>query len=149
MKLRVYLDTSVFSAYYDNRLADRKRETELFWEKLNLFEVSTSETGKEELSQTPNAEQRSKLLQLLGPVTIIPITQEMKELAQNYLDAGIFTSTMFNDALHVAAAVMTRQDVLLSWNFKHLVNRRRRAIISQLNISKGLPTIEIVAPPEI
>ena len=54
-----------------------------------------------------------------------------------------------NDALHVAAAVLTRQDVLLSWNFKHLVNRRRRAQINEENISLGLPTIEIVAPPEI
>ena len=56
---------------------------------------------------------------------------------------------MLNDAIHVAAAVMTRQDVLLSWNFKHLVNRRRRGMVNQVNISKGLPTIEIVAPPEI
>ena len=49
----------------------------------------------------------------------------------------------------MAAAVLTRQDVLLSWNFKHLVNRRRRAQINEENISLGLPTIEIVAPPEI
>lgn len=73
----------------------------------------------------------------------------MKDLAQNYLDTGILTPTMRNDALHVAAAVLNRQDVLLSWNFKHLVNRRRRAIINQLNISQGLPMIEIVAPPEV
>jgi hypothetical protein len=56
---------------------------------------------------------------------------------------------MFNDALHVAAAVLTRQDVLLSWNFKHLVNRRRRAKVNDVNVSQGLPMIEIVAPPEI
>jgi len=56
---------------------------------------------------------------------------------------------MYNDALHVAAAVLTRQDVLLSWNFKHLVNRRRRARINEYNISVGLPAVEIVAPPEV
>ena len=55
---------------------------------------------------------------------------------------------MYNDALHVAGAVLTQQDVLLSWNFKHLVNRRR-AQINEGNISIGLRTIEIVAPPEI
>ena len=73
----------------------------------------------------------------------------MRNLAQDYLDAGIFTPTMQDDALHVAAAVLTRHDILLSWNFKHLVNRRRRAVINQLNITKGLPTVEIVAPPEV
>ena len=149
MKLRVCLDTSVLSAYYDMHHADRKAETEQFWKKLNMFEVSTSEVAKMEIFRTPNPELRSKMLKLLERVTLIPVTQEMRDLAQNYLDAHIFTSTMRNDALHVAAAVMTRQDVLLSWNFKHLVNRQRRALINQLNISKGLPMIEIVAPPEV
>ena len=73
----------------------------------------------------------------------------MRNLAASYVSAGTFTAAMYNDALHVAAAVLTRQDVLLSWNFKHLVNRRRRAQINEENISLGLPTIEIVAPPEI
>lgn len=74
---------------------------------------------------------------------------EMKNLAHSYIAAGVFTLTMFNDALHVAAAVLTRQDVLLSWNFKHLVNRRKRAKVNEVYISLGLPTIEILAPPEI
>ncbi len=149
MKLRVYLDTSVFSAYYDDRLIERKAETEQFWKKLNQFEVSTSEIAKEELAEMPSDDLRRKLLELLKQVSMIPVTEEMKSLAQDYVDAGIFTPTMQDDALHVAAAVLTRQDILLSWNFKHLVNRRRRAVINQLNISKGLPTVEIVAPPEI
>ena len=102
-----------------------------------------------EISRTANIALKSKLLTLLERVTLIPVTEEMKDVAQNYLDADIFTPTMRNDALHVAAAVMTRQDVLLSWNFKHLVNRQRRALINQLNISRGLPMIEIVAPPEV
>ncbi len=56
---------------------------------------------------------------------------------------------MLNDAVHVAAAVFTRHDILLSWNFKHMVNRIRRAKVNEVNISLGLPIIEILAPPEI
>jgi glycogen operon protein len=48
---------------------------------------------------------------------------------------------MYNHAVHVAAAVLTRQDVLVSWNFRHLVNRRRRAQVNEVNISLGLPMI--------
>ncbi len=73
----------------------------------------------------------------------------MTELAREYIAAGIFAPVTFNDALHVSAAVLTRQNVLLSWNFKHLVNRRRRAQVNQLNMSLDLPMIEILAPPEI
>lgn len=54
-----------------------------------------------------------------------------------------------NDVMHVAAAVLNRQDILLSWNFKHLVNRRRRARINDINIMLGFPTLEILAPPEV
>ncbi len=73
----------------------------------------------------------------------------MRQLSEQYVQAGVFTAIMMNDAVHVAAAVLTRQDILLSWNFKHLVNRVRRVKINQVNVAQGLPTIEIIAPPEI
>jgi len=102
-----------------------------------------------ELAQTPDPVQRAKLQNLLAGFVIYPVTEEMRELARSYINTGVFTPVMFNDALHVAAAVLTRQDILVSWNFRHLVNRRRRAKVNEVNISLGLPTIEIVAPPEI
>ncbi len=149
MKLRVYLDTSVFSALYDDRLTDRRGETEEFWERRGQFEIATSELAREELEQTPDPARRTILRQLVDGVTVHAISAEMRKLAANYVDTGTFTAVTYNDGLHVAAAVLTHQDVLLSWNFKHLVNRRRRAQINEGNISLGLPTIEIVAPPEI
>lgn len=149
VKLRLYLDTSVFCAYFDERVTDRQLETKEFWRKIGQFEVTTSELTSEEISQTPDPNLKDQYNQLLRGMEKYSITEEMRNLANEYISAGVFTPTMFNDSLHVAAAVLTRQDILLSWNFKHLVNRRRRAMINQLNISRGLPTIEIVAPPEI
>lgn len=149
MKLRIYLDTSVFSAYYDDRIPERQRETQEFWKGLAQFEIATSELAKEELSQAPEAGQRLKFQKLLEPFALLPITPEMQELARVYVDGGVFTAVMFNDALHVAAAVLSRQDVLVSWNFRHLVNRRRRAMVNEINILKTLPTIEICAPAEV
>jgi predicted nucleic acid-binding protein len=149
MKLRVYLDTSVFSAYYDDQVTDRRIQTEEFWTRRGQFELSTSDLAPQELERTPDAERRGKLKKLLDGFTIHSVTAEMRALAARYVGSGTFAGVMYNDALHVAAAVLTRQDVLLSWNFKHLVNRRRRAQVNQVNISLGLPAIEIVAPPEI
>jgi len=149
MKLRVYLDTSVFSAYHDGRMLERQRETQEFWPRLEEFLVSTSELARQELAQASDTALRPKLLQLLGHVTVHPITEEMTALARRYVGQGIFSPIMLNDAIHVAAAVVSDQDVLLSWNFRHLVNRRRRAEINALNASAGLRTIEILAPSEI
>lgn len=86
---------------------------------------------------------------LVDSITVHPVTDMMRSLAKSYIDSGVFTEVMYNDAVHVAAAVLTRQDVVLSWNFRHLVNRRRRAQINEVNISLGLATIDIVAPPEV
>jgi predicted nucleic acid-binding protein len=149
MKLRIYLDTSIFSAYYDDRAPDRRAQTEEFWARIAAFEVSTSELAREELQKTPDRDRRMKLLKLLDSLDVHSVTEEIKKLAQNYVKAGVFAPIMLNDAVHIAAAVITRQDILLSWNFKHMVNRTRRAKVNEVNISKGLPSIEIIAPPEI
>jgi hypothetical protein len=58
-------------------------------------------------------------------------------------------SSLTIDALHVAIAVAARQDILVRWNFRHLVNRRRRALVNEVNIVAGYPSIEILAPPEV
>ena len=149
MKLKIYLDTSVFSAYFDDRAQDRRAQIVEFWERIPAFDTCTSYLTREELEKTPNAERRKRLMGLLDVLTLHPITEEMRQLSERYVQAGVFTAIMVNDAVHVAAAVLTRQDLLLSWNFKHLVNRVRRAKINQVNVSQGLPTIEIIAPPEI
>lgn len=149
MKLRIYLDTSIFSAYYDDRAPDRRSQTEEFWARIAAFEASTSELTREELQKTPDRDRRTRLLKLLDMLALHPVTEEIERLAQNYVKAGVFTPVMLNDAVHIAAAVVTRQDILLSWNFKHMVNRTRRAKVNEVNISLGLPSIEIIAPPEI
>jgi hypothetical protein len=45
---------------------------------------------------------------------------------EGLLDRSVLPPSARDDALHVAIAVVSRQDILVSWNFRHLVNRRRR-----------------------
>ena len=149
MRLRVYADTSVFSAYFDDLAADRKALTREFWQNLATYECATSELGVEEVRQTADLQLRERMEALLAGFQIIPITAEMHDLAEKYLRVGAFTRTMYNDAVHVAAATLSRQDVLVSWNFKHLVNRRRRAMVGGVNATAGLPPIDILSPPEL
>ncbi|MCC7291089.1 MAG: PIN domain-containing protein [Phycisphaerales bacterium] len=149
MKLRIYLDTSVFSAYDDERMPDRRQQTHEFMTRRKSFELSSSELAERELSGTPDPTKRSRLLALLGGISLHPVSTSAIELARRYVEEEVFSPRDVNDALHVAVAVLTRQDVLVSWNFRHLVNRLRRAKVQQVNVSLGLPTVEIVAPPEV
>lgn len=146
---RIYLDTSVFSVLLDERTPERQAETRAFWNALPSFEASSSVLARTELERTRDPVRRAELLTLLERVLLHPITPEMLELAAAYVAAEIFAPVMLDDATHVAAAVLTRQDVLVSWNFRHLVNRRRRVMIQEVNVLRGLPGIEIVAPPEL
>jgi predicted nucleic acid-binding protein len=107
MKLKIYLDTSVFSAYFDDRSPDRKAQTEEFWERITAFEACTSELARQELEKTPNADRRKRLLRLLEGMTLHRVTADMRELSERYVKTGVFTPIMTNDAIHVAAAVLT------------------------------------------
>ena len=149
MKLKLYLDTSVISAIFDDRHPDRRRETEVFWDLREAYEFTTSSLAQDEVLSTPDAERRHQMTDLMQDLTLVSITDDAQILADLYLERGIFTPALWNDALHVAAAVVSRQDILVSWNFKHLVNRRRRALVNQVNVVHGYPTIEIISPPEI
>ena len=149
IKQRVYLDTSVLSALHDSAAAERQELTARWWAGLSTIDPATSEVTRIEIEQTPDADRKAAMLQSLASVTEFPLTDDMRRLAQRYIDAGVFTRSMENDALHVAAAVISRQNLIVSWNFRHLVNRRRRAAINMLNAAARLPTIDIIAPPEM
>jgi predicted nucleic acid-binding protein len=149
VRLRVYLDTSVISAYFDERRPERRTDTLVFWQSLDHFDVYISELTEAELRETTDEALRQQMLALVRPFSLLPIDDEMHRLSREYLGRRVFSAATLTDALHVACAVISRQDVLVSWNFRHLVNRRRRALINQVNIALGYPTIEIVAPPEL
>jgi len=149
VKQRIYLDTSVISALDDLRHPERAEMTRAFWMRLSEFEPCSSEAIRMEIIGTQDESRRGELLRILPQILIHPVTDDMRLLARSYVEAGVFGEAVLTDALHVAAAVLTQCEVLVSWNFRHLVNRRRRAAVVAINVEQGLPSIEIVAPPEI
>ncbi len=149
MKLRLYPDTSDFNLRFDERSPERHRLTCEFFDRSDGFLLATSEAARAEIQRAADDVRRGMMLELLSGLPIHPVTDEMRRLAASYLTAGVFTPAMEMDALHVAAAVISQQDILVSWNFKHLVNRRRRGLINMTNAALGFPLIEIMAPPEV
>ena len=76
-------------------------------------------------------------------------TDEMDRLVEWYVRNGAFGASLVQDARHVAAAVVAEIPILLSWNFRHLVNRTRRMRVNLANAEWGYGQIEILAPPEL
>lgn len=145
----VYLDTSVPSAYFDERMPDRQKLTILFWEKLGNYDVCVSEITINELKQTLNPGKKEKLLDLIKDFKALPRTAESDDLASKYLEEDIIPKNYVPDAYHLAIATTNNIDYLISWNFEHLVNVKTRHLVNLSNLKEGYKPIEIISPPEL
>ena len=93
---------------------------------------------------------RERLREVPEPhVIVLPDTREAAELADAYLARGVLGPGSHSDALHVALATVARVDVLVSWNFKHIVNLGRIRLFNSVNIEWGYGLVEIRSPKEV
>jgi hypothetical protein len=103
----------------------------------------------QELAGAP-AEVRSRLTSVPeGHIELRQLDTEAKELAEGYIAAGVLTGTMGADAQHIAIATVARVDVLVSWNFRHIVNLQRIHGYNSVNLRQGYPMLEIRTPREV
>jgi predicted nucleic acid-binding protein len=150
VKTRLYLDTTVPSAYCDERAPDRQRLTQLFWaSRLPDFDGMISSIVLREVQETPSAKRREKLQRLIRGFTLLPFDEQADQLAREYVERGIFPEKYSSDANHVAIAVVNGIAYFTSWNFRHLVKVATRREVNLVNALKGYGPIEIVAPPEL
>ena len=147
-RLRVYPDTSVFGAPFDEEFAERVAD---FWHaaKRGRYDLVVSDLTLDELGRAP-APVRA-LLDDVPQACILPIARsdESRELAAAYLRHGILPERMESDAQHVALATIAGADVLVSLNFKHIVNLRRIRVFHAVNLELGYRPIEIRSPMEV
>ena len=146
--VRAYVDTSVFGGTQDEEFADSSRR---FFQRVHggEFSVLISQVSLDELVLAPEAV-RAVLGDLpAGQVQRIAITDEITALADAYLAAGALGRSHIDDALHVAAATVARADVIVSWNFKHIVNFQRIRRFNGVNLASGYPMLDIRSPLEM
>jgi hypothetical protein len=79
----------------------------------------------------------------------IVATPEALDLADKYIQARVIGPGMLSDAQHIATATVHRADVLVSWNFKHIVNLTRVHGYNSVNLREGYPMLEIRTPHEV
>ena len=79
----------------------------------------------------------------------IDITDVMLNLTQKYMEEEIVTEQYRSDALHIAIATISGVDVLVSWNFKHIVNLNRIRLFNSVNLKEGYNILEIRTPQEV
>ena len=146
MKTKLYLDTSIPSAYFDYSKPLRQLITQKWFEnEASLFEIYISVLTIEEIDKLGNQERRKNIKNLIlkHKVDILEISSEIKDLSSNYILKGAIPASEPEDALHVAIATMNRMDGLASWNFKHIVSINPIRKIHEINKERNYPLVEI------
>jgi len=148
-KMRVYLDTSVISALFDESNPERKNLTGAFFKEIGNFEILISEITGVEMERTPDMELRSRMKEAVARFSVLSLTDDVEWIADEYIRHGAVPEGYPEDAYHIAIAVINDVDYLLSWNFKHIVRRKTRDIVRMVNTLNNLRQIEIMTPAEL
>ncbi|EKR90312.1 PIN domain protein [Leptospira santarosai str. CBC379] len=144
---RVYVDTSVYGGYFDKEFAEW---TEKFFEEVDQgkFKLVVSNLIDTELKNAPkHIREFSKTY--IDNSEIVLITKNVSKLAKNYIAQKVVGETNFNDCVHIAAASIAKVDLLVSWNFKHIVRLDRIQGYNSVNKTLGYPVLEIRSPMEV
>jgi hypothetical protein len=79
----------------------------------------------------------------------IPLSEEIEELRDAYLAAGVVGPSHPEDAEHVASATIAEADFVVSWNFQHIVHVEKISGFQGVNLLKGYSPIRIFSPLEV
>jgi hypothetical protein len=82
-------------------------------------------------------------LEALAALPTLRITAEIERLAAEFLSTRSLPATARSDAVHLAAASVSRSDYLLTWNCRHLANAQILRRIEREAVRNGwnLPTV--------
>ena len=148
MKQRFYFDTSVFGGVFDKEFEE---DTLQLFERLKVGGIICvySDLTENELLNAPQIVKLhfSSLPQQF--MEYLKIDAEAINLAKQYIEKNVVGKTSYEDCLHIAMATIHKADILVSWNFKHIVNVYRIRGYNSVNLKNGYIQLEIRSPKEI
>ncbi|MEQ9287147.1 MAG: PIN domain-containing protein [Cyclobacteriaceae bacterium] len=143
-----YIDTSVVGGLFDEEF---QLWTKLFFEEVTQgnYKVAVSDILLMELANAP-IKVKDYLNKLSNDqIVTINLNEEAEQLANLYLEEKIVGFKSLSDCQHIATSTTHNVEVLVSWNFKHIVNLDKIRLYNSVNLREGYRTIEIRTPREL
>jgi len=149
--LRLYLETTMFNYYFDDR-RDGHEDTVRLFESIRegTHEAYTSGYVIAELEDAPEPK-RSKMLALIEEYDVITldITDETNQLAELYVSENIIPASFTIDGAHIAVASIQGLDYVLSYNFQHINRAKTKLLTERINRKKNYGSVLICAAKEV
>lgn len=148
MKQRIYIDTSIVGGYFDEEF---KEATTALFQRLENGEIIfvVSDLLDLELINAPQKVRELLYSYSADKFVRIELTEEAIKLADTYVSEKVVGQTSLEDCRHIALATINKVDVLVSWNFKHIVNLDRIKGYNSVNLRLGYQIIEIRSPKDL
>ena len=148
MRLMIYIDTSVIGGCLDKEFQNASRQLIDKFKQGEMIAV-ISELTTLELKDAPQ-EVRDIIREIPEEnIDYEELTEEAVNLARKYIVEGVIGEGKLVDAEHIAIATLNRVDVLVSWNFRHIVNLSKIRGYNSVNLKYGYPLLEIRSPLEV
>ena len=110
---------------------------------------ATSEVVATELKSAPDAVKKKYLQFLETGIELYNIDKNVEMLTDAYLSHKIVTKKFKNDLVHIALATVNNADILVSWNFKHIVHYDKISKFNAVNLEYGYRSLTILSPREV
>jgi predicted nucleic acid-binding protein len=154
MKLKILIDTSVVSNLYAPEVPHLEAEALEFWEdvKAGKYEVYLSSTLFEELEECKEPKRsiiRKFITEIEFNLVNVADNSDIAKIVNEIINQCILTENNLDDCTHIACAVVSGCDVIVSNNFKHMVKRKTINGVRAINILKGFKHIDILPPPAL
>jgi hypothetical protein len=145
---RIYIDTSVFRGYFEPEF---KLWTKILFDRISKgdFKVLVSRLTDIELENAPQKVRDLAASLPTDNAEWLDITTQTVQLAGKYIEEKVVGQTSYSDCIHIAIATLNYADVLVSWNFKHIVNHIRIRGYNAVNFKYGHKILDIRSPREI
>ena len=151
-KLKIYLETTILNFYYAYDAQEKMEDTRKLFDEISQghYTAYTSMSVIREISKAQE-EKRIQLLDLIQKynIEILEDEPEAERIADIYVEEGIIPAKYITDGLHIALATVHDMDIILSWNFKHIVKRKTMVMTNVINHREGYKNIDIYSPSEV
>ncbi len=153
-KPNVYIENSVVSylAARPSRnlvTAAWQRITADWWlARRNDFNLYISELVVAE-AERGDPEAAAERLKYLQGIPEVPITREVRDLAEALVSEGALPAKAVADAFHIAAAAVNGIEYLLTWNCRHIDNAELKPLVRSVCAIHGYQCPETCTPQEL
>jgi len=148
-RLKIYIDTSVIGNLDRDEENEIKTDTHILWDQIknDLYDVVLSDVTIAEIDDCQE-EKREILYDYLSEIdyTLVEVDEKTLEVASRFIDLGVLKEKSFDDCQHIAAAITSKCDVIVSWNFKHIVNHKTMMGVKAVTALEGYNDVLIYTP---